>query len=74
MEDQRDHTKGDMSVREAGHRGGETTSEKYGPEFYREIGEKGGETTRERHGDEFYEEIGRKGGQHSHGDNDNEEQ
>lgn len=38
---------GEMTVREAGHLGGE----------------KGGERTAETHGHEFYEEIGHKGGQ-----------
>lgn len=39
--------KGDMTVSEAGHlggeKGGETTKERYGPEFYSEIGHKGGQ-------------------------------
>jgi len=35
--------KGDMSVKEAGHKGGEKTSETHGKEFYEEIGHKGGE-------------------------------
>ena len=34
---------GDMSVREAGRRGGEATSASHGHEFYEEIGHKGGE-------------------------------
>lgn len=34
---------GDISVREAGRKGGETTSERYGHEFYEEIGKKGGQ-------------------------------
>lgn len=34
---------GEMTVREAGRKGGETTSERYGHEFYEEIGKKGGE-------------------------------
>jgi len=34
--------KGRMTVSEAGRKGGETTSKKYGREFYEEIGEKGG--------------------------------
>jgi general stress protein YciG len=40
-----------MTVREAGHKGGELG------------GKKGGETTLERYGPQFYEEIGKKGGQ-----------
>ena len=43
--------KGGMSVREAGHKGGEKTAETHGKEFYEEIGHKGGE------------KGGRKGGQ-----------
>lgn len=35
--------KGKMTVGEAGHKGGETTSKKYGHEFYEEIGHKGGQ-------------------------------
>ena len=58
--------KGDLTVREAGRRGGEkggqTTKQRYGTPFYREIGKKGGETVRSERGHEFYEEIGRKGG------------
>lgn len=34
----------DRSREEAGHKGGETTAKRYGPEFYREIGRKGGMT------------------------------
>ncbi len=59
--------KGKMTVSEAGRKGGETTSKRYGREFYEEIGEKGGKkgglTTRQKYGHEFYEEIGHKGGQ-----------
>lgn len=58
---------GEMSVREAGRKGGEkggqTTKERYGSGFYKEIGRKGGEAVRDVRGHEFYEEIGRKGGQ-----------
>ena len=35
--------KKEMTVSEAGRKGGETTSKKYGPEFYEEIGRRGGE-------------------------------
>lgn len=63
--------KGEMTVGEAGRRGGRKTARTHGHEFYEEIGAKGGElggprggrVTRERHGHGFYEEIGRKGGQ-----------
>jgi len=39
--------KGQMSVRDAGRKGGETTSREHGPEFYHEIGTKGGHRVRE---------------------------
>jgi len=53
---------GDMSVREAGKKGGDTVRERYGSGFYEAIGRKGGQATRERHGAGFYESIGQKGG------------
>lgn len=37
------HAKGGMTVREAGRKGGEVTSERHGPRFYEEIGRKGGQ-------------------------------
>jgi len=55
--------RGAMTVREAGRKGGRTTKQRHGPEFYEAIGRKGGETTKKRHGPKFYERIGRKGGQ-----------
>jgi general stress protein YciG len=54
---------GEMTVREAGRRGGNRVKERHGIEFFRMIGQKGGKTTSERHGREFYQRIGRKGGQ-----------
>lgn len=54
---------GEMSVRDAGRKGGETTAERHGHEFYEEIGRKGGEKVRDEYGVQFYEEIGHKGGQ-----------
>ena len=53
----------DLTVAEAGKRGGETVKAKYGKDFYTEIGHKGGAATRKKYGPEFYGEIGRKGGQ-----------
>lgn len=53
---------GDMSVRDAGQKGGKTVRERYGSSFYEEIGRKGGRATRDRHGVGFYESIGQKGG------------
>ncbi|MGA9140120.1 MAG: hypothetical protein WBZ29_07845 [Methanocella sp.] len=59
--------KGKMTVKEAGHKGGEKTAETHGKEFYHEIGEKGGhkggEKVLEERGPGFYSEIGHKGGQ-----------
>jgi len=62
--------KGNITVKEAGHRGGESTAKTHGREFYQEIGhkggeiggKKGGEATSEKYGPEFYHEIGTKGG------------
>ena len=56
-------SKGGMTVREAGRKGGEKVRDQRGHEFYEEIGRKGGEAVRDARGHEFYEEIGHKGGQ-----------
>jgi general stress protein YciG len=53
---------GNMSVREAGRKGGKTTRARYGPEFFQEIGSKGGRAVSERYSNEHFREIGRKGG------------
>ncbi|MCX9010693.1 MAG: hypothetical protein OIN66_06170 [Candidatus Methanoperedens sp.] len=45
-EERRGEKTGRMSVEEAGRRGGETTRETHGCEFYREIGRKGGTAPR----------------------------
>ncbi|HEY3450740.1 MAG TPA: KGG domain-containing protein [Myxococcales bacterium] len=39
--------KGDMTVREAGQKGGEKVAHERGREFYEEIGHKGGQRVRE---------------------------
>ncbi len=58
--------KGEMSIREAGRRGGTTTAKRYGREHYERIGKiggtKGGNTTKERYGHDFYKKIGTMGG------------
>ncbi len=41
------NNKGDMSVREAGQKGGQRTSDTHDKEFYQEIGQKGGERVSE---------------------------
>ncbi len=38
-----DEEEGEMTVREAGHKGGETTAKTHGHEFYEGIGRQGGE-------------------------------
>src|ERR1700738_4901130 len=53
---------GEMSVREAGKKGGDTVRDRYGSGVYEEIGRKGGQGAREGHGAEVYEAIGQKGG------------
>ncbi len=39
--------RGQMTVAEAGRKGGQTTSREHGPEFYHEIGTKGGRRVRD---------------------------
>jgi general stress protein YciG len=55
-----------MTRADAGRKGGLTTKQRYGADFYQQIGRKGGKkgglTTRERYGPDFYRNIGRKGG------------
>ena len=41
------NNKGQMTVQEAGRKGGQTTASEHGPEFYHEIGTKGGHRVRE---------------------------
>lgn len=52
----------EMTVREAGRKGGEATSRTHGHEFYEEIGRKGGNARKRELGHEGYEELGHKGG------------
>lgn len=51
----------EVSVREAGRKGGITTRDRYGSQFYRRIGCKGGESTRKRYAS-LLKEFGRLGG------------
>jgi len=59
--------KGNLTVEEAGRKGGTRTSQTHGREFYQEIGhkggQKGGKATSQKYGKPFYSEIGHKGGQ-----------
>jgi uncharacterized protein len=41
------HDKGDMTVREAGHKGGEARKDELGHEGYQQLGKKGGERVHE---------------------------
>ncbi len=45
--EKRTERKGEMTVSEAGHMGGEKTAETHGKEFYKDIGHKGGQRERE---------------------------
>jgi uncharacterized protein len=40
-------SKGGMSVREAGRKGGEITAKRHGPQFYEAIGRKGGQRVKQ---------------------------
>jgi len=55
-----------MSRAEAGRKGGLSTKQRHGEEYFSQIGrmggKKGGESTKEKYGLEFYRKIGRKGG------------
>ncbi len=58
--------KGNMTVREAGRKGGVIVRDRYGPNFYHTIGKsgglKGGHVVKKKYGPKFYKEIGAKGG------------
>src|SRR5438552_17783379 len=54
--------RGELTVRQAGQRGGTSTAGKHGSSFYREIGRKGGEARKTQLGSEGYAQLGRKGG------------
>ncbi len=51
----------EMSIKEAGRRGGRATLRKQGPEFFRIIGKKGGQRTAELYS-ELLKEFGKAGG------------
>ncbi len=43
----RKETKGEMTVQEAGRKGGNTTKQRHGEDYYKSIGHKGGQKVRE---------------------------
>ena len=54
---------GDLTVREAGRRGGQKVRDKHGREFYVEIGKLGGRViSQKKRGTGFFVRIGKKGG------------
>ena len=58
-----EHPDRPMTIEEAARKGGNTTKERYGPDFYSRIGRKGGQRVAKERGPDFYSEIGRKGGE-----------
>jgi uncharacterized protein len=60
---EQDRPKGDMTVAEAGRKGGAALRAQIGREGYVALGKLGGAVTRSRHGTDHYREIGRKGGE-----------
>jgi general stress protein YciG len=66
---QQEPKKGQMTVEEAGRKGGETVREERGSEFFSEIGHKGGQRVREliEEGKQAEEEQGGGGGGSSKG-------
>src|SRR5512140_3229015 len=58
-----DEKRGDMTVRQAGQKGGTSTAGKHGASFYREIGKRGGQARKGQLGPEGYAKLGRKGGE-----------
>jgi len=55
--------RGDMTVREAGQKGGEARKQELGPEGYSDLGKQGVEALREQRGPDAMSEIGQRGGE-----------
>ena len=60
---EQESTERPMTIAEAARKGGNTTKQRYGPDFYSRIGRKGGQRVARERGPDFYSEIGRKGGE-----------
>lgn len=56
------HDKGNMTVREAGEKGGQARKQELGPEGYSALGKQGGEARKQELGHEGYSELGKQGG------------
>ena len=54
-------SKGELTAREAGRRGGNVIKERYGAEFYAKIGKKGGDKVARQRGPAYFDAIGSKG-------------
>ena len=52
-----------MTMQEAGRKGGQRVSEKYGHTFFTDIGKKGGRALAAKRDSTYFAEIGRKGGE-----------
>ncbi len=57
MPERKKEGKGEMTVEEAGRKGGEATAKTHGHEFYEEIGHKGGEKGGKKGGERVRELI-----------------
>src|SRR5256886_12124982 len=55
-------SRGELTVRQAGQRGGSSTADKHGSSFYREIGRRGGQAPKGQLGPQGYAKLGRQGG------------
>lgn len=54
----------EVTVKEAGRKGGTVTRDRHGTEFYRKIGSRGGKTTKKLYG-HLFSQFGKKGGRPS---------
>ncbi len=57
MAERKKESRGEMTVEEAGRKGGEATAKPHGHEFYEEIGHKGGEKGGKKGGERVRELI-----------------